>query len=227
MKLPMCSRALCAVAVASLTLTCGGCSGQDPEPFDDGSGAAVEGAGLSLRQAYPEPPFGTKVGAVIEDFRFYGWRDPKAAGYDPSQLEPISLADYFDPDGTSDHRYIAFGAMAVWCGVCRAEAAQIRDEGTAGRLRSRGALLMHSLFEDNDHEPATPADMQAWTGLFEVDYPFVLDNGFKLGAFFDKEATPMNLIIDTSTMRIVYLEVGWLPSGDDSMLSVLERLLDG
>ena len=224
----MVRRSLAHLAGALTLALASACGGVDPEPFD--TGGASHGAGntaLELRQPYPEPPFGTKVGAVVEDFRFLGWRDPSAAGYDPGALEHLSFADYYDPNAEGDYRYVAVGAMAVWCGVCRSEAEQIRREGLDATLRARGVLLLHTLFEDNDHEPASPADLRAWASQFEITYPFVLDNGFKLGAFFDREATPMNLIFDTATMRVVYLEVGWVPEGEGSMLEVLDGLLGG
>ena len=51
---------------------------------------------------------------------------------------------------------------------------------------------------------------------YDVTFPFVLDPDLKLGSFFDVDATPMVMIVDTKTMKILSLEDGWIKSGDGS-----------
>lgn len=70
---------------------------------------------------------------------------------------------------------------------------------------AEGAEFVSALFEDgkNPPEPAKPKDMQWWGDTYNVEFPMVIDPGFKLGRFFTADATPMNLLIDAKTMKIV------------------------
>src|SRR5262245_23728136 len=79
--------------------------GADPggdEPAAAPTSTAPSGIGDAPFQpvkAYPPGPYGRGIGAVIENLSFLGWRDPVASGYDPSQLQSVSLAEFYDPTG--------------------------------------------------------------------------------------------------------------------------------
>jgi hypothetical protein len=51
----------------------------------------------------------------------------------------------------------------------------------------------------------------------------VLDPGFKMGAYFDSDATPLNLLIDVRTMTIVLVTMGY---STDYWSSTVQGLLD-
>lgn len=172
-------------------------------------------------QPYPAPPYGRASGAVIENLPFLGWRDPMVAGHDTQDLETVSLADFFDPDGEREIELIFLNAVAVWCGVCRLEYEDLRREGYYERMQPRGLEILGVLFEDNDGEPPTLADLASWSSHFEVDFPFVIDPGFKTSVFFDRAATPMNMLIDARTMKILSLNTGY----SDELFNEIERLL--
>jgi hypothetical protein len=65
----------------------------------------------------------------------------------------------------------------------------------------------------------------------------VLDPALKFGNFFDVEATPMEMIVDTSNMQVVDISTGWARSSFDeagtpvnvegSFLWELDQLLGG
>ena len=42
-----------------------------------------------------------------------------------------------------------------------------------------------------------------------IDFPLLLDPGFKLGAFFTSDATPLNLLVDARTMRVIDATMGY------------------
>jgi len=218
-----------------------GCSSpESPAPFDRGnaassSGGAKEGdtpavvpttdptTGVTVRLPYPEGPFGAVERTTIEDFRFLGWSRPATTGYDVDNLEPLRLADFYDPTGEKSISYLVINSAAVWCTACRGEYKDMVTKVAA--YQARGVAFVGALYQDNDGNPAKPSDLKLWASAYKVDFPFVLDPAFKLSAFFDLEATPMIMIIDAKTMRILHIQTGWAPSGPSSLWTQLDGLL--
>ncbi len=77
-------------------------------------------------------------------------------------------------------------------------------------LRPLGLEILGTLFEDNAYYPAQPQDLKNWGALSShaVKFPLALDPGFKLGTFFDSDATPLNMLVDVRTMTIVQITMG-------------------
>lgn len=177
-----------------------------------GSSTVAPGAGpIYQRQDYPAGPYGTGVRATLENFAFLGWRDPVAANYDVNKLEQVQLSEYYNPDGRSDVKLIWINASAVWCSVCRAEMADIKTNGINADFGPRGVQLIETLFEDNNSGPAKPSDLHNWGSLaaHSIDFPLLLDPGFKLGAFFTSDATPLNMLVDAKTMKVLDATMGY------------------
>ncbi len=173
--------------------------------------------------AYPPAPFGAGTGATIENFRFLGWQAPKDVRYDAERLEPVSLAQFYDPKGEAGIRFLVITSTAVWCSACKQEYVDLAKSVAA--YQKKGVRFLGALFEDKDSRPAKPSDLQLWAKQFDVRFPFALDPELKLGSFFDVEATPMEMIIDTRTMKIVRIDEGWITKGNGSLWSNLDALL--
>ena len=199
--------------IAALAL---GCSSESLTPEDSQAGGG-KGGGPSpsdalSRAAYPEGPYGRGVGATIANLKFLGWRDPAQAGYDPTRLEEVSLADFYNPEGVAGRpRLIMLNASAVWCSVCKAEYRHMITTDVYGTRKPKGIEILGVLFEDAKYNPAKPSDLVIWGGpdSFNVPFPLVLDPGFKIGAYFESDATPMNMLIEASTMRILDITMGY------------------
>lgn len=186
---------------------------EDATPPGDGSGSPSVTPEYQ-KVVYPSGPYGVGVGSVIEDFAFLGWRDPVASAYDVERLEEIRLSEFYNPEGTvNDLKLIWINASAVWCTVCRAELKDIDTQDIQASRRSKGLLMIETLFEDNDSLPAKPEHLSKWGTAFNIDFPLLVDPGFKLGTFFSSDATPLNLLVDARTMRIVDATMGY--SGSD------------
>jgi len=185
-----------------------------------------EGAAFAPEVDYPPGPYGRGVGAVIENTTFLGWRDPVASNYDAEKLEPVSLSDFYDPSGVST-KLIVINASAVWCTVCQAELKEMKTKQIAQTYRARGVQILGTLFEDASGGPARPVDLRLWgsANVRAIDFPLVLDPALKLGPYFASDATPLNLIVDAKTMRIVYTMMGYDPSPTTGLWSVVEREL--
>lgn len=210
-------------------------------PVDEGvagapSGAAGGGAGGEStapavgvdyqKRDYPPGPYGTGQGSTLENFAFLGWRDPVAAGYDETKLERVELSEFYDPTGSKGIRLLWINASAVWCTVCRAEMRDLKNNGVRAKFGAKGVQLIGTLFEDNQSLPARPIDLRRWGSTEEhaIDFPLLLDPGFKLGAFFTSDATPLNMLVDARTMRVIDATMGYSSdywTGVDKLLAKL------
>lgn len=199
-----------------------GCS-SDPEAEDPtiDPGLAHEGGGIEAGSGlttggvpYPTGPYGHDVGTIIQNFRFTGMVNPLEANYvaDENTLSTISLADYYNPDGNPDRPLaILVNASALWCSVCQEEAKQ--SVAAYAYWRTRGVVFITAIFEDNDGQPSMLEDIEYWSERFKLEYPVVLDPKLTLGVFFDKSASPFNMIINARTMEIVEAEEGLIDTG--------------
>jgi len=174
------------------------------------AGASAAATTPSTWTAYPAGPYGTTRGARIQNLSFSGWKHPDVAGYDPAKFETVRLSDFYDPDGHTGIKLLAINASAVWCSVCRSEYQDMHANDVYGTLHPQGLEILGTLFEDNAYFPAQPQDLKNWGALSShaVKFPLGLDPGFKLGAYFDSDATPLNMLIDVRTMTIVQISMG-------------------
>ena len=214
-----------ALPVAVIVLSA--CSSSQAEaPFDEGKQSVAAADLGEPREAYPGGPYGSRAGAIIENFGFLGWHAPKTSNYDTSKLEPVSLGQLYDPDGSKGVKLLVMTSTAVWCSACKQE---YRDmAGSVAAYEAKGVRFLGALFQDAslpNPKPAKPSDLVLWAKTFDVTFPFVLDPALKLGSFFDVEATPMEMIVDAKTMKILKISEGWVTKGDGSLWSDLDKLL--
>lgn len=206
--------------------------GAEPGPTSPGSAGSGGGATVAAsnvdyqKRNYPAGPYGTGEGSTLENFAFLGWRDPIASAYDQSQLEQVELSEFYDPTGSKGIKLIWINASAVWCSVCRAEMRDIKNNGVRAAFAPRGVQLIVTLFEDNKSGPARPLDLHNWGSAAEhsIDFPLLLDPGFKLGAFFTSDATPLNMLVDARTMRVIDETMGYSSDYWDGVDKLLAKL---
>ena len=177
----------------------------------DSEGTSAGPGPTSNFASYPAGPYGTVKGATIANLNFLGWKHPDTVLYDTSQFENVRLSDFYDPDGHTGVKLLAINASAVWCSVCRSEYVDMKTKGTYAEYRAKGVELLGTLFEDNAYYPAQPTDLHNWGSVSNhaVAFPLGLDPSFKLGAYFDSDATPLNMLIDVRTMTIVSITMGY------------------
>lgn len=206
----------CVVSLASLLAACGGSPADEGKSFDNGAAGSTSGGnGTSGTAAYPAGPYGSEIGSTVQNLEFLGWQNPAAAGFDPSKFKPIRLSDYYNPDGTKPAKALMINVSARWCVVCKGEYADFRASSRYESLKAKGVEFVGVLFEDANQEPAKPADVQWWAQTYQVEFPFLIDPGFKMGAYFSADATPLNMVVDTRTMKITAKVLGYDPSSSD------------
>lgn len=202
-------RWLC-IALSTLGAACGS---HDHDDIPDELLSAIEN-GERDASDYPAGPTGDQVGDVAPNVCVDGWRNPAAAEYDSTRMEPICFADFWDSE-QQDHRLLLVNTAAIWCSACQVEyqgsGARPSLSAEASARYERGLRVLGTLFQDASLNPATHGDGVRWAESFEVDFPFGVDADFEMGAFADPSVQPFNLLIDTSTMEIVFALQGDFP----------------
>jgi hypothetical protein len=157
--------------------------------------------------SYPPPPYGTQVGDIVQNLCFVGWRDPKAAGFDPNSTGPICIDEYFDPSGTRN-KLLLIESCAVWCEACRGEYGgsgnrpSLSDHLAA--RETKGFRVLGTIFQNASADPATTKDAAAWARTYDLSFPFAVDDQHtQLGLFTPSTIAPFNMLIDTRSMKIV------------------------
>lgn len=184
------------------------------------------GGNFAPLQSYPAGPYGHGLGAVIENLEFLGWRDPVGIAYDPSVLETLHLGDYYDPAGTNTE-LIVLNAAAVWCTVCQSEMHDMYRNGTYETYLNRKVQVFGTLFQDINGDPAKPSDLVIWgsSSVRQIAFPLVLDPALKMGVYFTSDATPLNLVIDARTMRIIDVMMGYSSDPKNGLWAIVDQEL--
>jgi hypothetical protein len=180
------------MAIAALTL-CVGCG-------DAGGGGDASGGGP--REGYPAGPYGTNEGAIVADLAF--------ALPDGTRL---ALSDVY-ADGAN--RLLLLSTASGWCASCVEEQRDLQR--LHERYRSRGLFVLVALFEDADFRAADTAYAESWVRQFGVTFAVAADEGFALGGFYDRALTPMVLLVDVPTMKILRKSTGWDASAFGAIL---------
>lgn len=158
--------------------------------------------GPSDRSSYPEGPYGTARGDVLEDLAFV---DPEG--------DALSLGSIFADE---NNRLLLLSTAAGWCTACIEEQGALEDLHAAHG--AGGLVVLVALFEDSDFQPADATLAAAWKQEHELSFDVVADPEFQLDAYYDASLTPMNMMVDLDTMEILVISTGWEPSTVESII---------
>jgi hypothetical protein len=164
-----------------------------------------DGGDAAAPAAYPAGPYGKEVGKTIKNHSF---RDPAAKA-------DVHLADLYK----GDKKILMINASAGWCMACKQEAIELK--ALYDKYSGKGLEIWFTLFEDYNGEPADEAFWKSWTGTTSPNYPVLLDTEYQLGAYYNKDETPLNLMIRLDTMTIVFLHTGFEAAAVEEKLAQL------
>ncbi len=217
---------------AAAIVIAAGCSSPAPTPvpgFVDNTGQAAAAI------AYPAGPYGVGVGSVIDNFDFLGFPD---ATVNASTRTPIKLSDFYNPHafdktympaspaeddrlfpassgyamaGKAKPTVLLIDIACVWCVPCNEEAKTILPAQHALYSECGGEFLLDLHDSNTPGTTATFSNLTNWTKSYKVNYPAVIDPEFRLDALFSVSAFPNNVIVDTTTMKIVAKFAGEVP----------------
>ncbi|AUX25890.1 uncharacterized protein SOCEGT47_064430 [Sorangium cellulosum] len=216
--------------VAALSLV--GCAGEDPIPapgFPEGTGQPAANAAR-----YPAGPYGVGLGRVIANYQFVGYAN--AAEYNET-MQAIQLADFYNPTGTDvfpegspygagepKPKALLIDVSSVWCLPCKLEAESVLPRLYRKYQPIGGEFLVQLADGRTPGEPAVARDLYKWTTQYEVRYPSAIDPTYKLGALFQADAFPANMIVRTRDMTIMEIVAG-VPEENSSFWRTFEKIL--
>jgi len=161
-----------------------------------------------------DPGNGSLVGQQLPDLTF---RDP-VAGVD------VRTADFA---GSADVKALLINAAAGWCTVCKAEAPELADWHEA--YAAQGLTIVYTLFEDAEGSPPADGFAKGWCDALELPFTCLIDTGFATGAglapYFDPSLAPLNLLVRTSDMTVVYAGTGFNADTQAILEPKIEHLL--
>lgn len=202
-------RALTAISLlAAASLGCGA-------PLPDAEPIVPDEEGRGDQQAkcdpgvYPCGPYGYLPGAVIRNLELPGLRDSNVNGsLEDEHLSSIKLSDYFADKSV---KAIVITSSAEWCEPCKMEQAGLKEIYGQYRGTSQQVAIFEALIQDNQGAPATDEVARRWAKTYGLDFDLVIDPTGLLKPYYDIDAFPMNMIVRTSDMKIVWQENGLSP----------------
>lgn len=187
------------LALALSSLACfTACGSNAPEIPDE----LIADAPSCAAPDYPSEGLGTEVGDVAKNACFIGYRAPDRAA--PS--ETVALSDYYDPAGTKGVSLILVNTAAIWCSACVAEHGYLPER--AAELGPRGLVIVSTLFQDGQRNPADMGDLERWIDNFQPNFPMVADPELELGLYASPDSAPLNMLVDPRSMKILRKYIG-------------------
>jgi hypothetical protein len=190
------ARALLAAALAL------GCGSNAPELPDE----LIADAPSCAAPNYPSEGVGTEVGDVAKNACFVGYRAPDRVAPSEAHRETVALSDYYDPAGTKGVSLLLVNTAAIWCSACVAEHGTLPER--AAELAPEGFVVLSTLFQDGQRNPADMSDLERWIENFGPNFPMVADPDLQLGVYASPDSAPLNMLVDPRSMKILRKYVG-------------------
>ncbi|MEZ4234205.1 MAG: hypothetical protein R3B89_33835 [Polyangiaceae bacterium] len=89
-------------------------------------------------------------------------------GYDLEKLDaaPLRLSDFFNPESNPAlPEVMLLNTAALWCQACRIEHEELDTK--LAEFGPRGLVIVSTLFQDAQSNPAQPVHLQLWAKQFE------------------------------------------------------------
>jgi hypothetical protein len=145
------------------------------------------------------------VGSVVDpSLSWQGYVD------DSGQVTTVSIASYYDCDGTKGVRALLLDQSAMWCPDCQQETSHIAPEVTS-TWAGMGVQVVTLMSENQQHDPATLSTALSWRDEYALTKGAVCADPkwtTKLwgGASSAGNGLPTNVLVDPRTMKIVAIQ---------------------
>jgi len=222
------------LVLTALTATAGlvGCAGEDEAApaFPTQSGQPSADAAV-----YAPGPYGISIGSTITNYKFIGFANAMVLN---TAMQEIRMSDFYNPTGTDTFpegspygsnapkpKAMLIDVASVWCGPCNYEAANVLPGQHIKYKPLGGEFLLQLADGPTPGKAAQPDHLFTWTSQYDVDFPATIDPTYKLGALFEADAFPANMIIRTKDMKIVEVIAG-APEVTSSFWDTFEAVLN-
>ena len=186
-----------------------GCSEEDPPPFDD-----VDVAGRDTNPdgvPYPADDWGLEdrskrvPGQRLPNFTFWGYPDSdRFAG-----LQPVSFADYYDPDQRR-HKLMFLVGVVAYCPHCQNETRALVEATSA--MHDVGVRVVQVMFQGSKPGRALSLlDVDNWVKGMGTKFTVLIDaEARRVGTVAGFIAVPWNVLLDTRSMEVLLVDYGEL-----------------
>jgi len=184
----------------------------------DHGGVPSVGAGCDRNTpiAYPPGPYGHDANVVIQDVCVRGFPSPGV-----TMLAPMALHDFYDPSGSRGMRLLFLSGTEMWCDPCNRQTAEYGE--TFQRLAGKPVAFFQIIFTGPKVGVGpTESELKAWEGLYELPFWLAMDDQRLTKEDFP-QPHPTALLIDTTTMKVVYRLVGFTAAAD--LVALIEGYL--
>jgi thiol-disulfide isomerase/thioredoxin len=162
-------------------------------PQDDTSESDAD---IGPRDSYPSGPYGVTEGSIIAPLEFVN-----------SDGTPFSFEEIYT-DGSNQLLLIA--TTAGWCASCIEEQPELQR--LYENYGAEGLYVLVSIFEKATFEPADSESAAQWKSQHKLGFTVVADPEFVFGDYYESSLTPMTMLVEVSSMKIIKLTTGWDPS---------------
>lgn len=182
-----------------------GCGDDGAEdPGQTGSGADA-GTSTADRSTYPAGPYGGNVDQTLPNLVF--------TAPDGTSLDLQTIRS----DAANSILFI--NTAAFWCGACIEEQPALAALHT--EYASRGLQTLVTVFETADQTPADAGDAGRWKTSYNLPFLVVADIDAAMTEFYDARSTPLNMLVDLSSMTVLYRSTGTDVDAIEQLIAVL------
>jgi thiol-disulfide isomerase/thioredoxin len=173
---------------------------------------------------YPCGPYGYQPGSVIEDLslvaRVDGNGDGRTDAADP--VGTIPLSRYFQDKNI--YALVMTGS-AEWCGPCQAEQPGLKELYESYEKAGGHLAILETIIQDANYRPSTIAVADRWKSRFQLPFDVAADPSVVLSPYYDINAFPMNMVIRTSDMKIVWQSNGGGTEAEAELRRQVDRIV--
>lgn len=148
----------------------------------------VGGCATDATDGYPGGPYGSSVGATLENYSLVDLEGEPVV-MDDLRTTPVAL----------------FYLTATWCFTCGPETEWLNEQ-----LPSRPELSAHAVvFQDADYMAPGPDDGIFFRDENGAEFAVLVDSAQEFSGDLTPDVIPLNLVVRTDTMEIVHRSFGF------------------
>lgn len=210
---------LLAFALTAFTVGCGAPPPVKPMEMGKGDGGAAQ----CDPAVYPCAPYGYTEERIIADLTLPGRKDSNKDGITNSgdALVNLTLSDYFRDKKI---KVVFVDVSAEWCNPCKA--AQPTLVKVYNKYKAAGQVVfLEAIAQDRNHLPSDIAVTDRWATTYKLPFHMAADPTNVLGPYYNENAFPMEMVIRTRDMKILWQTNGGGPGLEQELTDQIEAAM--